>query len=57
MTRVPALPLSPASADRQIDAAVSRLVDLFACQVARELASDAPEAKETPHAETAPQED
>lgn len=57
MTRAPALPLSSASADRQIDAAVSRLVDLFARQVARELAADAPKAKETPHAKTAPQKD
>ena len=48
MTRVPALPSSSESADAQIDAAVLRLVDLFALQVAKELAADAPDAKETP---------
>lgn len=50
MTRVPALPFSSESADAQIDAAVLRLVDLFARQVAQELAADAPDTKETPHA-------
>jgi hypothetical protein len=50
MTRVPALPFSSESADAQIDAAVLRLVDLFARQAARELAADAPDTKETPHA-------
>lgn len=57
MTRVPALPSSSESADKQIDTAVLRLVDLFARQVARELAADAPEVEETPHASTAPQKD
>lgn len=47
MQRVPSLPCSSDSADAQIDAAVLRLVDLFARQAARELAVDAPEAKET----------
>jgi hypothetical protein len=57
MTRVPALPSSDPSADAQIDAAVMRLADLFAQQVARELAADAPDAKDTPNASTAPQKD
>lgn len=48
MTRVPALPSCSKSADAQIDAAVLRLVDLFARQVAKELPADAPDAKETP---------
>lgn len=50
MRRVPALPCSPDSADAQIDAAVLRLVDLFARQAARELAVDAQEAKEMANA-------
>ena len=50
MTRVPALPFSSESADTQIDAAVLRLVDLFARQAALELAVDASEPKETPDA-------
>jgi len=57
MTRVPAISLCPELADTQIDVAVLRLVDLLARQVARELAADAPEAKETPHAKTALQQD
>jgi len=57
MTRVPALPSSSVSAEAQIDTAVLRLVDLFARQVARELAADALEVEETPHASTAQQKD
>lgn len=57
MTRVPALPFSSESADAQIDTAVLRLVDLFARQAARELAADAPDAKEMPHASTNPEDD
>lgn len=57
MTRVPALPFSSESADAQIDATVLRLVDLFARQVARELAADAHDVEETPHASTDPQKD
>ena len=48
MTRVPAPTHFNESAEAQIDTAVLRLVDLFARQVARELAADAPDAKETP---------
>lgn len=55
MTRAPASSHTPNTAETQIDAAVSRLVDLFARQVAQELAADAIDAKETPHAKTAPQ--
>ena len=50
MPRVPAFPSSPASAEAQIDAAVMRLVDLFARQAARELAADASFSMETPDA-------
>ena len=57
MPRVPALPSSPESADAQIDAAVLRLVDLFARQAARELAADASIAMETSDAPQHPQED
>jgi hypothetical protein len=57
MTRVPALPSCSKSADAQIDAAVLRLVDLFARQVALELAVDAPDVEETPHANTDPQDE
>ena len=57
MTRVPALPFSSESAEAQIDAAVLRLVDLFARQVARELAADAPDAKETPNGTDEQQDD
>jgi len=56
MPRVPAIPPSSASADAQIDAAVLRLVDLFARQAARELATDA-HLMEKPDAEEHPQED
>jgi hypothetical protein len=56
MPRVPALPSSSASADAQIDAAVLRLIDLFARQAARELASDA-YLMETPDAAEQFQED
>lgn len=57
MTRAPAFSVTPASAEAQIDTAVLRLVDLFARQVARELAVGAPKAEDTPHAATAPQQD
>lgn len=57
MTRAPASSHTPDSAEAQIDTAVMRLVDLFARQVARELAVGVPEAEETPHATTAPQKD
>lgn len=57
MLRAPALPFSPASAEAQIDAAVLRLVDLFARQAARELAADASLIQETPDAAKHPQED
>lgn len=56
MPRVPAISSSPASAEAQIDAAVLRLVDLFAQQAARELASDA-YLMETPDAAEPEQED
>lgn len=56
MPRVPALPSSPASADAQIDTAVLRLIDLFARQTARELATDA-HLMETSDAAKQPQED
>ena len=56
MPRVPAIPTSSASADAQIDAAVLRLVDLFARQAARELTADA-HLMEKPDAEAPPQED
>lgn len=57
MTRVPAIPSFSESADTQIDAAVLRLVDLLARQVAWELAVDAPTTKETHHGANDPQED
>lgn len=57
MPRVPALPSSPESAEEQIDAAVLRLVDLFAQQVARELAADASLIQETTDAAEPPQKD
>lgn len=57
MTRAPASSLTAVCAEAQIDTAVLRLVDLFARQVAWELAVGAPEAEETPHAATAPQQD
>ncbi len=57
MTRAPALPSSSESADTQIDAAVLRLVDLFARQAARELAVDASEPKEMPDATKDPQDE
>ncbi len=56
MPRVPAIPPTPVSAEEQIDAAVLRLVDLFARQVAGELATDA-HFMETPNASEHPQED
>jgi hypothetical protein len=57
MPRVPALPSSTESAEAQIDAAVLRLVDLFARQAARELAADAFSNMETSDATEHPQED
>jgi len=57
MTRAPAPSHVSASAEAQIDAAVLRLVDLFARQVARDLAAGAPELMETPDAEEHSQED
>ena len=50
---------SPSSepAEAQIDAAVMRLVDLFARQVAGELAADASFSMETPDAAESDQED
>jgi hypothetical protein len=56
MPCAPALPSSPESAEAQIDAAVMRLVDLFARQTARELAADA-HLMETPDATEPEQED
>ena len=56
MPRVHAISSSPKSAEAQIDAAVLRLIDLFARQAARELAADAP-LMETPDAAEHPQED
>jgi len=56
MPRVRTLSPSPASSEAQINTAVLRLVDLFARQVSRELASDA-HLMETPDAEEHPQED
>jgi hypothetical protein len=57
MPRVPAIPPIAESADAQIDAAVMRLVDLFARQAARDLAAGAPELMETPDATEPPEED
>ncbi len=57
MTRAPTLPFSDESAEAQIDAAVLRLVDLFARQAARELAADASLIQETLDAAEHPQED
>jgi len=57
MTHVPALPSFSLPDDAQIDAALLRLTDLFARQVARELAAGNPQAKETPHATGHHQED
>ena len=57
MTRAPASTHPDDTAEAQIDTAVLRLIDLFARQVARELAVGAPEAEETPHAATTPQKD
>lgn len=56
MPRVRTLSPSPESAEAQIDAAVMRLVDLFARQVAGELAADA-HLMETPDAAESEQED
>lgn len=50
MTRVPAQSLSLKSADAQIDAAILRLVDLLARQVAGDLVADAPNVEETANA-------
>lgn len=55
MTRLPVPSHCPESAHTQVDAAVLRLVDLLARQVGRELAADAPDAKETSDAAKAPQ--
>ena len=57
MTRAPALSSCSGSAEVQIDTAVLRLVDLFARQVARELAADAPDAKEAPNGTDEQQDD
>jgi hypothetical protein len=57
MPRVPAISPSPESAEAQIDAAVLRLVGLFARQAARELAADASSNMETPDAAEHPEED
>jgi hypothetical protein len=48
---------SSESAEAQIDAAVLRLIDLFARQAARELAADAFSNMETPDAPEQAQED
>jgi hypothetical protein len=56
MPRVRSLSPCPESAEAQIDAAVLRLVDLFARQTARELAADA-HLMETPDAAEPEQED
>jgi hypothetical protein len=57
MIRAPAPSHFSASAEAQIDAAVLRLVDLFARQAARDLAAGAPELMETPDATEPPEED
>ena len=57
MPRVRSLSPSSESAEAQIDAAVLRLVDLFARQAARELAADAFSNMETPDAPEQAQED
>ena len=57
MPRVRTLSPSSESAEAQIDAAVMRLVDLFARQAARELAADASFSMETPDAAEPEQED
>ena len=57
MPRVRSHSPSSESADTQTDAAVMRLVDLFARQAARELAADASIAMETPDATEPPEED
>jgi hypothetical protein len=57
MTHVPALSSLSLSDDAQIDAALLRLTDLFARQVARELAAGIPQAKEIHHATCHHQED
>jgi len=57
MPRVPTISPCPESAEAQIDAAVLRLIDLFARQVERELAADASLIQETPDAPKYPQED
>lgn len=56
MPRAPTPSSSPASAEAQIDAAVQRLVELFAQQAARELVTDA-HFMETPDATEPPEED
>ena len=56
MPRVPAPFPTPSSAEAQIDAAVLRLIDLFARQAARELAADA-HLMDTPDATEHPEED
>lgn len=57
MSRVPTLSPSSESAEVQIDAAVLRLVDLFARQAARGLTSDASLIQETADAPEQSQED
>jgi hypothetical protein len=57
MPRVRTHSPSLGSAEAQIDAAVLRLVDLFARQVAGELAADASFSMETPDAAEHPEED
>lgn len=57
MTLAPAPSHVSESAEAQIDAAVLRLVGLFAVQAARELAAGVGELMETPDAEHPPQED
>ena len=56
MPRVHAISSSPKSAEAQIDAAVLRLIDLFARQAARDLVTDA-HFMETLDAGEHPQED
>ena len=51
MARLPAsLPPSD-RCNKQVEDAVARLIDLFALQAARELASEASQAKENTHAQ------
>jgi hypothetical protein len=50
MTRLPASLPSSDRCNKQVEDAVARLIDLFALQAARELASEASQAKENTHA-------